>query len=333
MVLTRTLNAFAERLDRLEHSKNPFHHLPLDARDPPPHLPQRSYAAAAARPPSHTLPPPHATTRSQSAAPPRLLPPREAVLLRSSSLPPNHPLLLVPNEHLTGCVKRWVRDTGLLPADYVAAAGRMERGDLRIFLTSPHAAALFRRTLPHLLPTAELIQALERMGVVVHFVPVEVDEQRMREALERWCEDEGVEEVERAVKRVWWTGGKEGPRFRSWGAEFWNCETVTSLVSTRLRSVGNSAAVKVERAWPRRERGKGKEEEENARVKELSGVLPSPAELAAALADAPQSTPAAPVAASPSPPRTPSPKPPHTAYLPVIGPSLNNSTPARPSPP
>ncbi|GAA6044975.1 hypothetical protein JCM8097_003760, partial [Rhodosporidiobolus ruineniae] len=39
------------------------------------------------------------------------------------------------------------------------------------------------------------------------------------------------------------------------------------------------------------------------------------------------------VAASPSPPRTPSPKPPHTAYLPVIGPSLNNSTPARPSPP
>ncbi|GAA6044469.1 hypothetical protein JCM8097_000338 [Rhodosporidiobolus ruineniae] len=229
-------------------------------------------------------PPPRTTTRSPSAAPPRLLPPREPVLLRSSSLPPAHPLLLVPNKRLTGCVKRWVRDTGLLPADYVAAAGRMERGDIRIFLTSPHAAALFRRTLPHLLPTAELIQAPERMGVVVHFVPVEVDEQRAREALERW-----------------------------------------------LRHIGNHA-VEVERAWGRRERSKGREEEENAQVKELSGVLPSPAELAAALADAPQSTPVAPAAPSSSfPLRTPFPKPKPTAYPPVVGPSLNNSTPSRPS--
>ncbi|GAA6045835.1 hypothetical protein JCM8097_009117, partial [Rhodosporidiobolus ruineniae] len=209
----------------------------------------------------------------------------------------------------------------------------MERGDLRIVLASPHAAALFRRTLPHLLPAAELIQAPEKQGIVVHFVPVEVDEARMREAIERWCEEEGVEEVKRAVKRVWATGGKEGARFRSWGADFWNCETVTSLVSTRLRAIGNCAAVEVERAWPRRERGRGKEEEENARVKELSGVLPSPAELAATLADAPQSTPAAPaVSPSPSPPRTPSPKPPPTVYPPVGGPSLTNSTPSRPSP-
>ncbi|GAA6045248.1 hypothetical protein JCM8097_003272 [Rhodosporidiobolus ruineniae] len=64
----------------------------------------------------------------------------------------------------------------------------------------------------------------------------------------------------------------------------------------------------------------------------MSGTLPSPAELAAALAEAPQSTPAAPVTASPSPPRTPSPKPPHTAYPPVIGPTLDHSTPTRPSP-
>ncbi|GAA6042936.1 hypothetical protein JCM8097_000004 [Rhodosporidiobolus ruineniae] len=316
-----------QRLDRLEHSKNPFHHLPLDARDPPPPLPQRSYAAAAARPPSHTPPPPRASTRSLSAAPPRPQTTQEVVLLRSSSLPPTHPLLLVPNERLTGCVKRWVRDTGLLPADYVAAAGRMERGNIRIVLSSPHAAALFRRTLPHLLPTAELMQAPEKMGIVVHFVPIELDKARMREAVERWSEEEGVEEVKWAVKRVWATGGKEGALFRSCGAEFWNCETVTSLVSTRLRTVGNSAAVEVEQAWPRRERGKGREEEENARVKELSGVLPSPAELAAALADAPQSTPAAPLAPSRSPPRTPSPKPTPTAYPPVAGPSLDNSPP------
>lgn len=243
--LTAVVTSIATRVERLE--TNRFAPLATDVEGPPSKTTARSYAGVAALPPA-MKDPPAALPDTRPASPVAPPPPtsRPSLLLRVGDLADDAFFRAASIRQILPVLRNMASPT--INGNAVAAAQRLENGDVRVFLASSIATRALQVALAAAHPHLLAVTAPWRRTVIAHFVPTNAGMEEITGAVEDAVE--AAEGKGGAIVR-WVSRERTTKSYGSVAIVLQHEEQVSRLLkrgSLRMRNGGVEAAL--ERARP-----------------------------------------------------------------------------------